>query len=157
MNLLEWLRKWNLESLKINAHFLEAEFTLKEADRIASWELYTELLTRIGTQFLRPGDGNEEGALKSLYSLFDITRQIIKKNGPGCMEFTKVALVILNQVLRPFTAKWHGRFSNGATINATERQQFRDELEAIQKKIRSYTGMLSDFAGVENLLELENT
>jgi hypothetical protein len=155
MKLLNWLKKWNLESLKINAHFLGLEFNLKDADKIASSEMYTELITRISTQFLRPEEGDEEAALKSLYSLFETTRQIIRKNGPGCIEFAKVAVVILNQVLRPFTAKWHKRFLLNKKLSVMERKQFRDELEQIQKNIRNYTGMLSDFAGVENLLELE--
>lgn len=157
MKLIDWLRKWNLESLKINSYFLNVEFSLKDADRLAAWEMYTELITRVTTQYLKPDEGDEEATLKSVYTLFDTTRQIIKRNGPGCIEFTKVAVVILNQVLRPFTAKWHKRFLSEEKLTAAERQSFRQELEGVQEHIRNYTGLLSEFAGVENLLELENT
>ena len=41
-------------------------------------------------------DGMEKTALGSVYSLFPITREIIKCNGRGCAEFTKLAIVVLN-------------------------------------------------------------
>ena len=38
---------------------------------------------------------------------YAITREIIKHHGRDCIEFTKIAVVVLNQIIRPFTAKWH--------------------------------------------------
>ena len=46
-------------------------------------------------------------ALDSVYSLFPTTRTIIRTHGRDAMEFTKIAVVVLNQIVRPFTAKWH--------------------------------------------------
>lgn len=154
MKLIDYLTKWNLESLRINTHFLNLEFKLKDADKKAAWEMYVELITRISTQELHEGEGDDKTALSSLYSLFGTTREIIKNNGPECIEFAKVAVVILNQVLRPFTSKWHQKFSNGS-YSATDSPVFRKELQDVQAKIHNYTGLLSDFAGVENLLDLE--
>jgi len=55
----------SLVSLKINLHFLEAEWAPEDADRDTAWELYIELLTRITTQPLPQEHGDEEAALVS--------------------------------------------------------------------------------------------
>ena len=77
----KWLENWDMTSLKINAHFLEMEWKPKDEDKSAAWELYIELLTRITTQPLPSEDGVEQTALDSVYSLFPLTREIIKRNG----------------------------------------------------------------------------
>ena len=151
----KWLENWDMTSLKIKAPFLEMEWNPSEPDKVAAWQLYVELLTRITTQALAVKDGDEKTALDSIYSLFPTTRSIIKENGRGCVEFTKIAVVVLNQKIRPFTAKWHRiSFSRGFEDPA-ERSQFRNELEELQATLRNYTAMLSDMAGVEDLTELE--
>ena len=71
----------------------------------AAWELYIELLTRITTQPLPQSYGDEKTALDSVFSIFGLTRSIIKENGTNCIEFTKIAIIVLNQIIRPFTAK----------------------------------------------------
>ena len=80
MDWKSWLNKWNMSSLKINAKFLEMEWTPKDADRDAAWELYIELLTRITTQELPDDSGDEKSALDSIHKIFGLTRRIIKKN-----------------------------------------------------------------------------
>ncbi len=107
MNWGKWLENWDMTSLKITPPFLEMEWSPSEPDKDAAWALYIELLTRITTQPLSDTDGDEKVALDSVYSLFPTTREIIKEYGRGCIEFTKLAVVVLNQVVRPFTAKWH--------------------------------------------------
>lgn len=151
----KWLENWDMSGLKIKAPFLEMEWKPVEADKNAAWELYTELLTRITTQTINLDDGDEETALKSIYSLFPITRDIIKKQGRDCIEFSKIAVVMLNQVIRPFTAKWHRLQLSGSFEDKEECRKFRDELALLQPKLRNYTKMLSDMAGVEDLTELE--
>lgn len=152
MNWESWLSKWHMSSLKINAKFLEMEWTPKDADRDAAWELYIELLTRITTQELLDDDGDEQSALNSIYQIFALTREIIKKNKRDCMEFSKIAIVILNQIIRPFTAKWHKKFLNG--LNDKDKSTFRAELKELQKKLRIYTQMLGEMAGVEDINDL---
>lgn len=156
MKWVEWLCKWNMSSLKITAPYLEMEFIPQEKDKDASWELYTELLTRVTTQNLLPEHGDEETALKSIHNIFDLTRNIIKSNGRGCMEFTKIAIVVLNQVIRPFTAKWHRLCLNNAFEDPQKCNEFREELEELQSILRRYTKMLADMAGVEDLTTLED-
>ena len=155
MKMIKWLEKWNLSSLKISAGFLEMELQFRDEDKAAAWELYVELLTRITTQPLAEHEGDEETALKSIHAIFGLTREIIKENGRGCIEFTKIAIVVLNQVIRPFTARWHRLASAGAFADPARCREFREELEVLQQKLRDYTGLLADVAGVEDLTRLE--
>lgn len=155
MKLKKWLAKWNLDSLKINAEFLEVELSFNNADKKAAWEMYIELLTRISTQYLEPDHGDEKTALTSIYSLFGITRNILKQYGPESIEFAKIAIVVLNQVIRPFTANWHKRSLAGAFEDPEQCLLFRKELLDLQVQLRNYTKLLSDIAGVEDLTALE--
>ena len=151
----KWLENWDMTSLKISAGFLEMEWNPAEPDKKAAWDLYIELLTRITTQNLRDDYGNEETALNSIYSLFSTTRQIIKENGKDCIEFTKIAVIILNQKIRPFTAKWHKILIEKGFENADTCKIFRKDLNELQKVLRVYTQMLAQMAGVEDLTILE--
>ena len=107
MTFSDLFRQWGLTSIKLNVEFAEMEFKATEDDQIAAWDMYVELLTRITTQPLEDGTGDEETALTSVFSLFAITREILKTKGRQANNFTKVAIIVLNQVIRPFTAKWH--------------------------------------------------
>lgn len=151
MKLSEWLDSWSMTSLKINTAVLNMEFKPNDYDKNASWEMYVELITRSTTQELYKDEGDEEYALKSIYSLFDITREILKKYGRHGNEFSKIAIIILNQKIRPFTSKWHKKQINGAFENSSECLVFRDELKSLQKILMIYMQMLSDIAGIENL------
>lgn len=152
----EWLEKWSMTSLKIKTPFLEADWQPKDEDKDAAWELYIELLTRIATQQLPKENGNEATALKSVYKLFKLTREIIKRHGRECIEFTKIGIVVLNQIVRPFTAKWHKEMLANAFDDSHKCDEFRNELSELQNILGSYTKMLSDMAGVEDLTKLED-
>ena len=144
-----------MTSLKVSAPFLEMEWQPAEADKNAAWELYIELLTRITTQPIPKKHGDEKTALDSIYSIFGITRSIIKNHGRDCVEFTKIAVIVLNQIVRPFTAEWHKLSLEGAFEKQEERERFRDELSSLQTTLGIYTRMLADMAGVEDLTHLE--
>ncbi|WP_279452572.1 hypothetical protein [Aeromonas hydrophila] len=79
MKFKKWLEEWDMTSLKIKTPFLEMDWSPKDEDKEAAWEMYIELLTRVTTQSLSSDTGNEDAALKSVHSLFAITRDIIKK------------------------------------------------------------------------------
>lgn len=151
----QWIEKWGLTGLSINAGFLSMEWAPQDSDRAAAWELYIELLTRVATQHLQPEHGDEARALASIHELFPLTRQTIKHHGRCCGEFTKIAIVVLNQVIRPFTAKWHRLALQGAFDDPARCAEFRQELAALQQQLRRYTKMLADMAGVEDLTALE--
>jgi len=156
MKLQEWFEKWGIKGLKIKTPILEFDWSPQEADKDAAWDMYIELLTRITTQPLSDDDGIEQTALESVYNIFGITREIIKHHGRDCVGFARIAIVILNQIIRPFTAHWHKLSSEGA-FNETEKCiLFRDELKQLQVKLTNYSKMLADIAGVEDLTQMED-
>lgn len=151
----KWLENWDMTQLKVKSPFLEMEWNPSEPDKDAAWDLYVELLTRIATQPLPEDHGDEARALGSLHELFGLTREIIRHRGRGCIEFTKIAVLVLNQILRPFTTRWHRASLAAAFADVEERRRFRGEFEAVQQDLVRYTGMLAEMAGVEDLTQLE--
>ena len=147
----EWLKKFHFIKLKFKTSFLEAEFDMKEDDKDAAWAMYVQLITRITTQTLNPEDGDEKTALDSVYSLFKTTRDILTEKGRKAQNFSKIAVAILNQVVRPFTAKWHKLSLNDAFNNPEQCLQFRQELQALQLELRDYSAMLAEIADVEDI------
>ena len=126
-------------------------------DKKAAWDLYIEMVTRITTQPLDPEHGDEKTALDSVYSLFQTTREILLAQGPDCVEFSQIAIVILNQEVRPFTAKWHRKSLAGAFDNPDECNEFRTELESLQEILRAYMRTLAVLAGIEDITNLSDT
>ena len=155
MQLRKLLEQWDLDSLKIKAGFLEMEWVPRDEDKTAAWDLYVEMLTRVATQRLAPSQGQELAALQSIYQLFPLTREIIKRNGRHCVNFSKIAVVVLNQLIRPFTTKWHVPLASGTVLSEDQVVQFRVELLRLQTDLRKYTQLLADMAGVEDLADLE--
>lgn len=148
--------KCGITGLKVKAGILEAEWRPAIFDKDAAWDLYVELLTRITTQRLAPEHGTELAALSSIHKLFELTRTILKSKGRKAVKFTKIAIIVLNQVVRPFTAKWH-RISEAEGFNDPDKcKEFREELEVVQSKLRKYTQLLSNIAGVEDMTNMEN-
>lgn len=98
-----------------------------EAQQEAAWALYVELATRIATVPLAPGTGSAREVLNSLYSLFETTRDVLRRAGPGIANgphsVGPLAIDILNQGLRPFLVEWHSR------LGAFERQQTEQQRE----------------------------
>ena len=118
MKIKDLFEKWNITGLKVKTPIMDMEWKPSDPDKDAAWDLYIELLTRISTQQLLDKEGVEKTALLSIYSLFDITRKTLKEHGRPCVKFSKIAIIILNQVIRPFTAKWHQKNQNGAFESA---------------------------------------
>ncbi len=155
MKLKDLFEKWGLEKLKVKTPILDLEWAPDDPDKNGAWELYIELLTRITTQRLPEEHGDEKTALDSVHSLFKTIREVLKRNGRGCVQFTRIAVIVLNQVVRPFTAKWHGLSLEGAFDDKEKCKAFRSELTVLQNDLLNYTKMLSDMADVEDLTELE--
>ena len=157
MKLEELFNKFHLEKIKLGPRGVEVEISFKPADKDAAWELYVEMLTRVITQPLPTEAGNEESVLNSVYALFAITREILRRHGRGTIQFSKIAIPVLNQVVRPFTTNWHKESLSGAFCQESKRKEFRKELEILQSELRNYNSMLAEIAGVEDLTELEQT
>lgn len=147
---------WGLDSLKLNVSFIEAEFKAQPDDQNAAWEMYVYLITTILTQKLPDEDGDEKTALDSVYHLFGVTRNILVEYGRKAPGFSKIAVVVLNQIVRPFTAKWHKLSLAGAFADAGQCRAFRQELSELQLNMRRYAALLADIAKVEDITDIED-
>lgn len=147
---------WGLKSLKLNLKFVEAEFDAQPDDQNAAWEMYVYLITTILTQNLPDEDGDEKTALDSVHGLFKVTRSILVQYGRKAKGFSKIAVVVLNQIVRPFTAKWHKLSLAGAFSDADQCAAFRRELAELQLNMRRYAGLLADIAKVEDITDIQD-
>jgi len=121
--------------------------------------LKIELETRITTAKLHYRSGSEETAATSASSVFDTVRKLLASH-PDAPAFERVALAMINSVMRPYTARWHGwmtadtRELNPEVKTTTKfrnervRRMFRAELEELQARLKNYTGMLGTLSKV---------
>ena len=127
---------------------------LTDRNQDAAWAMYVQMLTRITTQPLPDEDGDEQTALDSVYKLFEITRDILTEYGREAPEFSKLAVLILNQKVRWFTAKWHKRSIENAFEDPDACTEFREELKEVRVVLRGYMQALAALAGVEDITDI---
>ena len=156
MRMKDLFEKWGLTGLKVKTPIMEMDWELSDPDKNAAWDLYVELLTRITTQRLPEEHGTEKAALESVHKIFGLTRTTLKEHGRKAENFTRLAIIVLNQVIRPFTTKWHRLSGEGAFEEEAKRTEFRDDLSQLQDKLEAYTRMLSELADVEDMTEMED-
>ena len=141
------------------------EFVPNEAERRAAWSIYVELTTRIAVQPFDAENALMREVLSSLYSLFGLTRQVLREAGPDVAHspesFGPLAIRILTEGLAPFTTKWHQRLrkhelSCPDKVSALEHersweyfQQMEQELAALQEEMRGYAEALAIIAGAK--------
>ena len=141
------------------------EFEPDEAQQRAAWSLYVELTTRIATESFDLERGLLREALNSLYSLFDLTREILREAGPdvarGPNSFGTIAIDVLNKGLRPFTTKWHPSLlayerKCSPDVSPLEHEhtwehapEMRQELTELQEQMKAYVDVLAQIAGVK--------
>jgi hypothetical protein len=160
--------------VKLPGVSVENTWEIDEQEVNAAWELYIELITRIAIEELEPNEGLMREALSSLYSLFTITRDILKKYGPSIarpkgkndnpITLGYLAIAILNTVLRPFLAKWHPLLahhehkkpvdvSSIVHERSWERNaDMRRELKSLQSTLFEYANILAQACNVPLLI-----
>ncbi|NRR33863.1 patatin-like phospholipase family protein [Oxalobacteraceae bacterium] len=143
---MDWLRRNKLDSLidpgsEQNTIFAKLAWEPNAGDRLAAWSLYTEMRTRITSQPLEFRSGDESSALSSVYSLFEISRNLINAH-PQCTHFAALTVHVLNVKVRPFTAYWHKLSLSGALSAADVRFQFRHQLRELQRVLRVFSVLL---------------
>ena len=142
------------------------EFEANEVEQQAAWSLYVELMTRTAVQPLDQNCGLLREVLDSLYSLFSITREILRQAGPsvahGPKSFGPLAIEVLNKGLRPFNSKWHPLLkayeeSRPSNISQLEHEQkwqryseMRKDLLNLQDNIIVYANALAILAGAKS-------
>ena len=124
-----------------------------DADKQPAYELWTELSTRITMRRLHYRSGEEEAAAASIYGLFGKCRRLMLEH-PGAQAFQELALCLLNETLRSYTARWHGwmtkdaeeRDRNGKAVlkfsDEWVRRQFRKELRSLQPRLIGFLNAL---------------
>jgi hypothetical protein len=156
---------------------MEGTWEPDESERDAAWEMYVELITRISVEELQPSEGLLREALSSLYTLFDTTRNILRKYGPSIarpkgkdnLSFGYLAVAILNGVLRPVLARWHPLLldyentkKNSISPLEHERQwksyeELRQVLNSIRSVLIEYANLLAQVAAVPSLIIRRNS
>lgn len=145
-----------------------------EEERLAAWEMYVELITRVSVDELGPGEGSLREALSSLYTLFGTTREILRRHGPGVaapkggsdLSFGVIALGVVNGALRPFLSKWHVELlhhegQRPPDVSPLEHErgwerapELRADLAELRGVLAAYAGYLGDVADVPPLVGL---
>ena len=145
--------KFGLEHLKIGnpdtTIDLDPSGGFYPAEKKAAWILHVELSTRISTQTLPAGLGVETSALDSIHALFGITRRVLIEGAPTgetlfpATTVAVVAVAVLNQVIRPFTTRWHSK-------QCRTRRSFDPESNSVFRSQfgRNATGTAESRAGV---------
>jgi hypothetical protein len=150
---------------------VEGTWEPNDRERDAAWELYVELVARIAIVELRPEEGSLREALSSLYSVFATTREILGKYGPTVgrpnrrsdVSFGYMAVMVLNDILRPVLAKWHPllldyenkRDANTSSIEHETRWSSASDLRRCLNDVRlnmvDYANVLAEVANVPKL------
>ena len=138
--------------MRTNQHFQLFRFSQKRmltrplplpADASPAHAMWVELATRITTQNLHYRSGEEETAAKSVYGLFGKARELMAAN-PSAAAFNGLSLELLNNCVRPYTARWHGWLTSGDNTGNEKklrfksevyRRKFRQELKELQREL----------------------
>ncbi|MHA6761650.1 hypothetical protein [Streptacidiphilus sp. PAMC 29251] len=156
---------------------IAGEWEPDDAERRASWELYVELVTRIAVVPLKQGEGSLREAMTSMYSLFAITRDILRRYGPqvapieknNAISFGSLAVAVLNDGLRPFLSRWHPRLSaweascppGTAPVEHEHTwplgEDLRTEMENVRTTLVQTARYLGQVAGATDLIDRQST
>ncbi|WP_224639111.1 hypothetical protein [Mesorhizobium sp. CA12] len=141
------LHAWASDDSLFDERFLseygDREWGVIEAsERAAAHSLHVELISRVTTQPLGYNEGSEESALKSVYSLFEVARELTK-GAANAHTFETVVWHVLNSFVRPFTAKWHLKAKAGQLRALDSTDLFRAELAEVQRRLILLDGVLT--------------
>jgi hypothetical protein len=128
------------------------EVEVSEAEVRAAWQLYVEFATRVTAHPLEPGAGSVHEALDSVYSLFAMTREVLREAGPeagdGANALGPLAIRILNEGLRPFLVRWHTQLRAADSEPTGElRERFNAELAELRDGLEQYVDALARISG----------
>ena len=165
-----------IDSLDVNLNLgifsLGGKLKLEKEVIDAAWELYVELVTRVMLSDIDQFYGSVEEALDSYYSIFNKTRDILKKFGPNLakkesdeISLAMIAISILNYVLRPFLSYWHPLLvdyestrEKSVSIISHEKkwpeyENFIFKMKEVRKDLKLYADLLSEILQIKRLHE----
>jgi uncharacterized membrane protein YeaQ/YmgE (transglycosylase-associated protein family) len=146
--------------------FSELHFAVTRDSQQVAWKLFVESVTRISSQTLEGDEGLLREALTSIYGLFATTRDVLKEARPSTRTGTDptvehLAVAMLNNELRPFLSRWHPALKRWEDANPgqpesswPEAQRCRDDLTAMQRRLREYILGFGGLAGLPNAREI---
>jgi len=148
----KWLGLLKIAQISSNK-FILVKFEPSNVDRKAAWDLYVEIYMHELLNPLANKTNSENKKIRDFFEIFAVTRSILKDYGSQSIGFAKVAVVLLNHIIRPFTGKWHKlseefSFEDSALLQA----EFRMDLNELQTRMRVYTSLLAEMAGFEDFL-----
>jgi len=140
-----------------------------DVERRAAWELYVELVTRVSVVPLRDGIARE--ALDSLYALFGLSREVLRRYGPDVAEpkrdgeynFGFLTVAMLNLGLRPVLSYWHPELQvweagRDPVVSAKAHEdawprigELRAALDQSRSVLTTYAAILATACGVPDL------
>jgi hypothetical protein len=143
-----------------------------DEEKQAAWEIYVELVTRIPIAPLGHDEGILREALSSLYSLFPVTRTILRNHSPAIAQrhtdknrsLSYVVVCMLNTTLRPLLAKWHPLLKayeetrpDAMSITQYEQQwerytELREEINKVRKGLTAYAHVFAQIAEISSLI-----
>ncbi len=144
-----WFDLWELiDPPKIDYEKQGYFWSPTSADRALAWEVYIELQTRIAVQSLGDEEGDDLTALKSIYLLFPITRECLRKHGVDCSNSGTLITTFLNEKIRPFSARWHrvSEEDKWEDERGLIHQEFRKALRDVQPNLRTLASALAHLA-----------
>jgi transcriptional regulator with XRE-family HTH domain len=142
-----------------------------EEEKRAAWELHVEVVTRIPVAILDEDKGMLREALSSMYTLFTLTRAILRNHGRGIAQSHKnndlslcfLAISMLDTTLRPLLSKWHPLLKDyedkrPASVGALEHEQhwekhaeLRQEIVLMRKTLVTYAKAFAELADASSL------
>jgi hypothetical protein len=144
-----------------------------ENERKAAWDMYVEIVTRVPVAYVKPEIGLLRINLSSLYKLFDVTREILRKYGPsvgrprveGQLSFGYLSIKVLDLILRPFMMKWNpllAEYERTKTGSDSPQdyekkwaryEEFNEAMKEVRETMMQYVSLLAWASDVpENLL-----
>jgi hypothetical protein len=116
---------------------LQGHWNPNEAERLASWDILVELVTRISVVPLGDDQGILREALSSLHALFGSARATLQRHGPtlaeerrGELSFAVICAHMLNGALRPVLVEWHPKLKGYEVASGSAAAPSR-EMEAL--------------------------
>lgn len=152
-----------VEKVTLNIpQFADLSFVVDNTSKKVAWSLFIETITRIATQPLENGTGKLREALSSLYSLFNLSRELLKGMSPSSeqssMTVEMLAIRMLNSVIRPRLAKWHRLLSEFEQTNEGKLEtewvyceDCRKDLEEMRLELIVYSKGFAQLAKVQQI------
>ena len=145
-----WSKKHRTTSVSIGLPFKLGQMTFDTTpqDRIAAWHLYVHLSTRKAALPFNDKHDSIEDIYDSLYSLFDITRNLLTQLPPRHFDkkdgIADLLIKVLNEGVRPHLTRWQVEFRSWMDREKNHPENSSRSPLEIQKDFPSYEELVDD-------------